>query len=67
MIQEVNIGYFIMLVAILFIIYYIMTIREKFSQIEDKTTKDKTSRDCSQRAINFAFTDYIFGGLKFIR
>lgn len=60
--KDINIEQLIMLVALLFMIYFFMNIKETFDQLkEDKTTKTK---DCSQRSINAAYNDYIFGGVK---
>ena len=67
--NQINIEQLIMLVAILFIIYFMMNAKETFAEFEqDKKTKTKPkSTECSQLAIDQGYTDYIFGGVKFIR
>lgn len=65
--KQINIEQLIMLVAIFFIIYFMMNMKETFAQVEqDKKYKPK-STECSQLAINDGYTDYIFGGLKSVR
>ena len=65
--NQINIEQLIMLVAIFFIIYFMMNARETFAEFEkDKKSKPK-STECSQISIDQGYTDYIFGGVKFIR
>ena len=63
--KEINVEQLIMLVALLFVIYFFINIKETFDQL--KTTEKESTKDCSQRAINAAYNDYLFGGVKFIR
>lgn len=60
--KDINVEQLIMLVALLFMIYFFMNLKETFDQL-----KEEPSRDCSQKAINTAYNDYVFGGVKFIR
>ena len=57
---DITIEHLAMLVAILFIIYFMMTAKENFEQINSKP-KD---RSCAQESINYAYLDYVFGGIK---
>jgi hypothetical protein len=61
----------IMLVAILFIIYFVLNIKETFellnSDNKEPKPKPKSKSECSETAINDGYTDYIFGGVKFVR
>lgn len=67
--NQINIEQLIMLVAIFFIIYFMMNAKETFADFEkDKKTKSKPkSTECSQLSIDQGYADYIFGGVKFIR
>lgn len=67
--KQINIEQLIMLVAIVFIIYFIMNMKETFAHTEiDPNTKSKPkSKECEQQAIDNGYTDYIFGGVKFAR
>jgi hypothetical protein len=60
---DITIEHLAMLVAILFIIYFMMTAKENFEQITNTNSKPK-DRACAQESINYAFLDYIFGGIK---
>lgn len=63
--KDINIEQLLMLVALLFMIYFFMNIKETFDQLkEDKAPKTK---ECSQQSVNTAYNDYIFGGAKFVR
>lgn len=66
MTKEITKEHFIMLVAVLFILYFVMNIKETFDQIMDKPVK-RSTKSCSQKEINAAYNDYVFGGTKFIR
>ena len=65
---RITVEQLIMLVAILFIIYFVLNIKETFELLnsDNKESKPK-STECSKTAINNGYTDYIFGGVKFIR
>lgn len=67
--KQINIEQLIMLVAVFFIIYFIMNMKETFAQVEkNPNTKSKPkSTECAQQAIDKGYTDYIFGGVKFAR
>lgn len=67
--KQINIEQLIMLVAIFFIIYFLINMKETFAQVEiDSKDKSKPkSTECAQLAIDKGYTDYIFGGVKFIR
>jgi hypothetical protein len=60
---DITIEHLAMLVAILFIIYFMMTSKEHFEQITNSNSKPK-DRACAQESINYAFLDYVFGGVK---
>lgn len=60
---KINIEQLVMLVAIFFIIYFMINIKETFEQL----SPNKKSKQCSQKAINDGYNHYIFGGVKFIR
>lgn len=67
--KQINIEQLIMLVAIFFIIYFLMNIKETFAPIENESKdeyKPKTT-ECGQLAIDKGYNDYVFGGVKFIR
>lgn len=61
---KINIEQLVMLVAIFFIIYFMINIKETFEQL---SPKEKSKKECSQKAINDGYNHYIFGGVKFIR
>lgn len=65
---DLTVEHLIVLVAILFILYFMMTtskkIKEQFEQITNSKPKD---RACAQESINYAFLDYVFGGVKSTR
>jgi hypothetical protein len=67
----ITIEQLIMLVAIFFIIYFVLNIKETFellnSDNKESKPKSKPKSECSETAINDGYTDYIFGGVKFIR
>jgi hypothetical protein len=58
---DITIEHLIMLVAILYIIYFMMTAKENFEQIINSRPKN---RSCSQESINNAHLNYVFGGIK---
>lgn len=60
--NQMNIMYLIVITLILFSIYYVLTF--KIEQFEQNYSKNK---ECSQKAINNAYTNYIFSGIKTIR
>jgi hypothetical protein len=69
---RITVEQLIMLVAILFIIYFVLNIKETFELLnsdnkESKPNSKPKSTECSETAINNGYTDYIFGGVKFIR
>lgn len=67
--KQISIEQLVMLVAIFFIIYFVMNIKETFALIENKS-KDEykpKSTECAQLAIDKGYNDYIFGGVKFVR
>lgn len=60
--NQMNIMYLIVITLILFAIYYLLTFKmEGFEQISSK------NKECSQKAINNAYINYIFSGMKTIR
>lgn len=62
MTNQMNIMYLIVITLILFAMYYMLSLqKEGFEQISSK------NKECSQRAINNAYTNYIFSGMKTIR
>lgn len=67
---DLTVEHLIALVAILFILYFMMTtskkIKEQFEQITNSNSKPK-DRACGQESINYAFLDYVFGGVKSTR
>jgi hypothetical protein len=67
--KQINIEQLIMLVAIFFIIYFLMNMKETFAPIENesKVKHKPKSTECAQLAIDKGYNDYIFGGVKFIR
>ena len=58
---KINIEQLVMLVAIFFIIYFMINIKETFEQLSPN------QKQCSRKAINDGYNHYIFGGVKFIR
>jgi hypothetical protein len=60
---DITIEHLVMLVAILYIIYFMMTAKENFEQITNLNSKPK-DRACGQESINYAYLDYVFGGIK---
>lgn len=65
--KQINVEQVIMLVAIFFIIYFMMNIKETFAEVKTDSKSKPKSTECAQLAIDKGYTDYIFGGLKFVR
>lgn len=65
--MKVNIEHLVMLVAILFILFFILNIKENFqsednnNQNENVKPRDKT---CGQESVNYGFLHYIFNTLQ---
>ncbi len=60
--NQMNIMYLIIITLVLFAFYYLLSFKiEQFQPISSR------NKECSQKAINNAYTNYIFSGMKTVR
>ena len=66
--MKMNLVNLLMLVIILFLVYFFLfTAKEQFDQTNVVILKNPDDKKCSEKAINDAYTEYIFGTTKFVR
>ena len=61
--NNITITHLIILIAVLFGLYFMINIKEQF----EDTSATKSEKSSLQKAINDAYLNYTFGGVKFVR
>jgi preprotein translocase subunit YajC len=59
---EITFEHLIMLVAILYILMFVIKTKERFDQAQEKQEekKQKIDKACSQQSINYGYLHYVF-------